>query len=138
MSREGEWAPNRWSCATSAFWARSVEQRDSAQRGRGGHGTAHLLRQHGSSIHGMGTGQVETSFDKGIHKFTWLMITIMMVMVPAGVSDQRPEQARLERSILLLPGRGVGLTPEMAADDRLGVSLKGRDRDVAEEGDGSA
>ena len=37
--------------------------------------------------------QVETAFDKGMKKFTWLMIRFMVVMVAAGFFHQRLHQA---------------------------------------------
>ncbi len=63
-----------------------------------------------SSILGQGT---ETSFDKGIRQFTWLMIYFMAVMVPAvflinGISKQDWSQA-----FFFALSVAVGLTPEM-------------------------
>ena len=55
-----------------------------------------------------------TSFDKGITRFTWLMIRFMVVMVLRLLPDRRPARPQLARGVLFAPGhRGVGLTPEM-------------------------
>jgi P-type Mg2+ transporter len=37
----------------------------------------------GSVVSGFGTGVKQTSFDKGVNRFTWLMIRFILVMVPA-------------------------------------------------------
>jgi len=49
--------------------------------------------------------RVLTSFDKGINRFTWLMIRFILVMVPAVFLIKRLHQRRVARS---LPFRGGG------------------------------
>ena len=56
----------------------------------------------------------------------------------AGLRDQRPHEARLEGGVLLRPRRRRRAHARDAADDRLGVPLAGRARDVAQEGDREA
>ncbi|MGA2138271.1 MAG: magnesium-translocating P-type ATPase [Verrucomicrobiia bacterium] len=63
-----------------------------------------------SSITGI---QVETSFDKGIHKFTWLMITIMMVMVPLVFLINGLSKHDWKEAFFFSLAVAVGLTPEM-------------------------
>ena len=63
-----------------------------------------------SSITGI---QVETSFDKGIHKFTWLMITIMMVMVPLVFLINGLSKHNWKEAFFFSLAVAVGLTPEM-------------------------
>ena len=77
------------------------------------------------------SGACLTSFDKGVTRFTWLMIRFIAVMVPARLPDQRPDQGRLARGAAVRGGRGGRADARDAADDRDGQSGQGRDGDVA-------
>ena len=79
--------------------------------------------------------EVQTSFDKGVGKFTWLMIYFMMVMVPLGVPHQRPDKTRLDRGLLFRLGRGRGHDARNAAHDRHRLPVQGRYRHVAKKSD---
>jgi Mg2+-importing ATPase len=63
----------------------------------------------------MTTQQIETSFDKGIKKFTYLMLTFMLVMVPAvfliNALSKTPHD--WAGAFLFSVAVAVGLTPEM-------------------------
>ncbi len=63
-----------------------------------------------SSITGQ---QVETSFDKGVHKFTWLMIKFMMVMVPLVFLINGFTKHNWKEAFFFSLAVAVGLTPEM-------------------------
>src|SRR5271170_4682907 len=63
-----------------------------------------------SSITGQ---QVETSFDKGVHKFTWLMIKFMMVMVPLVFLINGLTKHDWKEAFFFSLAVAVGLTPEM-------------------------
>ena len=91
-----------------------------------------------SSPHEIAGRRVPTAFDQGINRFTWLMIRFIVVMVPARVPDQRPDQARLAGGAAVRGGGGGRPHARNAADDRDGQSRQGRDRDVAQEGDRQA
>lgn len=55
----------------------------------------------------------QTSFDKGINKFTWLMIRFMMVMVPAVFFLNGLSKHNWLEAFLFALAVAVGLTPEM-------------------------
>jgi Mg2+-importing ATPase len=57
--------------------------------------------------------QVQTSFDKGIHRFTWLMIRFMMVMVPLVFFINGFVKHEWKESFFFALSVAVGLTPEM-------------------------
>lgn len=57
--------------------------------------------------------QVSTSFDKGINKFTWLMIRFIMVMVPAVFLINGLSRHNWLEAFLFAMAVAVGLTPEM-------------------------
>ncbi len=57
--------------------------------------------------------QVETSFDKGIKKFTWLMIQFMMVMVPLVFLINGFTKGNWGEAFFFALAVAVGLTPEM-------------------------
>ncbi len=60
------------------------------------------------------TGQaIQTSFDKGIHKFTWLMIKFMMVMVPLVFVINGVTKHDWKEAFFFSLSVAVGLTPEM-------------------------
>jgi Mg2+-importing ATPase len=57
--------------------------------------------------------RVLTSFDKGINKFTWLMIKFMLVMVPAVFFINGLTKHNWGEAFLFALAVAVGLTPEM-------------------------
>ena len=57
--------------------------------------------------------QVDTAFDKGIKKFTWLMITFMIVIVPMVFCLYGFTKGDWKTAFLLAMAVAVGLTPEM-------------------------
>ena len=57
--------------------------------------------------------QVVTSFDVGINKFTWLMISFMAVMVPAVFLINGLSKGNWLEAFLFALAVAVGLTPEM-------------------------
>jgi len=63
-----------------------------------------------SSIAGQ---MVETSFDKGIKRFTWLMIQFMMVMVPLVFLINGLTKGNWGEAFFFALAVAVGLTPEM-------------------------
>jgi len=63
-----------------------------------------------SSITGV---RVETSFDKGINQFTWLMIQFILVMVPAVFLFNGLSRGNWLEAFLFALAVAVGLTPEM-------------------------
>ena len=82
--------------------------------------------------------QVETSFDKGHQHVHLADDPFMVVMVPLVFLINGLTKARLERGVLLRPGGGRGPDARDAADDRHGLPVQGRHRDVAQEGDRQA
>jgi Mg2+-importing ATPase len=59
------------------------------------------------------TQSVETNFDKGIKRFTWLMIRFMVVMVPFVLIINGVTKHNWKDASLLALSVAVGLTPEM-------------------------
>ena len=57
--------------------------------------------------------RVRTSFDKGIHRFTWLMIRFMAVMVPLVFLINGLTKGDWGQAFLFALAVAVGLTPEM-------------------------
>ena len=57
--------------------------------------------------------QASTSFDKGINRFTWLMIKFMMIMVPAVFLINGLGRHNWLEAFLFALAVAVGLTPEM-------------------------
>ena len=57
--------------------------------------------------------QVETSFDKGVKKYTWLMIRFMVVMVPLVFLVNGLTKHDWHQALLFSLAVAVGLTPEM-------------------------
>jgi Mg2+-importing ATPase len=57
--------------------------------------------------------QIETSFDKGIKRFTWLMIRFMMVMVPLVFLINGFTKGNWGEAFFFAVAVAVGLTPEM-------------------------
>jgi P-type Mg2+ transporter len=67
----------------------------------------------GSLASTLGTERVQTSFDKGVHKFTWLMIKFMAVMVPLVFLINGLTKHAWGDAFLFAMAVAVGLTPEM-------------------------
>ncbi|MFI4922069.1 MAG: HAD-IC family P-type ATPase, partial [Gammaproteobacteria bacterium] len=67
----------------------------------------------GSLASTMGTERVQTSFDKGIHNFTWLMIKFMAVMVPLVFFINGFTKHAWGDAFLFAMAVAVGLTPEL-------------------------
>jgi Mg2+-importing ATPase len=66
------------------------------------------------SMAGSITGeQIETSFDKGIKHFTWLMIRFMIVMVPLVFIINGLTKGKWGEAFFFAVAVAVGLTPEM-------------------------
>ena len=61
----------------------------------------------------LGVERVQTSFDKGIHKFTWLMIRFMALMVPTVFLINGITKHAWGDAFLFAMAVAVGLTPEM-------------------------
>src|SRR5579863_4494014 len=61
----------------------------------------------------LGGERVQTSFDKGIHRFTWLMIRFMALMVPAVFLINGITKGAWGDAFLFAMAVAVGLTPEM-------------------------
>lgn len=59
------------------------------------------------------TQQVQTSFDKGVKSFTWLMIKFMMVMVPLVFLINGLTKHNWHEAFFFALAVAVGLTPEM-------------------------
>jgi Mg2+-importing ATPase len=57
--------------------------------------------------------QVETAFDKGVKKFTWLMIRFMMVMTPLVFAINGLTKHDWKQAFFFALAVAVGLTPEM-------------------------
>src|SRR5438552_6083641 len=57
--------------------------------------------------------QVETAFDKGVKKFTWLMIRFMLVMVPLVFVINGITKHDWKEAFFFALAVAVGLTPEM-------------------------
>jgi len=56
---------------------------------------------------------VETSFDKGVRKFTWLMIRFMLVLVVVVFAINAFSKGNILQALLFALAVAVGLTPEM-------------------------
>jgi len=67
----------------------------------------------GSLASTLGTERVQTSFDRGIHRFTWLMIKFMAVMVPLVFLINGLTKHAWGDAFLFAMAVAVGLTPEM-------------------------
>jgi Mg2+-importing ATPase len=72
-----------------------------------------LSTQFGELSRRLATIRVETSFDKGMHQFTWLMIRAMLFMVLFIFSINALRRGDFVESLLFSLGVAVGLTPEM-------------------------
>src|SRR5229473_1889853 len=67
----------------------------------------------GSMAKSMASQPVETSFDKGLRKFTWLMIRFMMAMVPLVFVINGLTKHDWRDAFFFAMAVAVGLTPEM-------------------------
>jgi len=67
----------------------------------------------GTMARSMSGGLVETSFDKGIKKFTWLMLRFMAVMVPLVFLINGITKHDWKEAFFFALAVAVGLTPEM-------------------------
>ncbi len=72
-----------------------------------------LATQFGEISRRLATMNEESSFDKGIHKFTWLMIKAMMVLVVIICTINYFSKGNLIEALLFSLAVAVGLTPEM-------------------------
>jgi Mg2+-importing ATPase len=61
----------------------------------------------------LATIEVESSFDKGVRKFTWLMIRFMLVLVVIIFAINALSKGNLIQAFLFSLAVAVGLTPEM-------------------------
>jgi len=67
----------------------------------------------GKVAHSIAGRQVETAFDKGVKKFTWLMIRFMVVMVPLVFLINAITKHNFKEAFFFALAVAVGLTPEM-------------------------
>jgi P-type Mg2+ transporter len=67
----------------------------------------------GSLAHTLGEDRVQTSFDRGINRFTWLMIRFMLVMAPLVFLINGFTKGDWLEAFLFALSVAVGLTPEM-------------------------
>jgi P-type Mg2+ transporter len=67
----------------------------------------------GKMAHSLAGQQVETAFDRGVKKFTWLMIRFMVVMVPAVFLINGLTKHNWKEAFFFALAVAVGLTPEM-------------------------
>jgi len=72
-----------------------------------------LATQFGALSRKLATMPVETSFDKGINKFTWLMIRLMVVLVVVIFAINARAKHNFIEALLFSLAVAVGLTPEM-------------------------
>ena len=72
-----------------------------------------LFTQFGELSRRLATIVVETSFDKGIRRFTWLMIRLMLVMVAIIFIINATLKHDIIQAFLFSIAVAVGLTPEM-------------------------
>jgi Mg2+-importing ATPase len=72
-----------------------------------------LSTQFGEISRKLATITVASSFDKGIHKFTWLMIRFMVVLVLIIFGINAFNKGNIIEALLFALSVAVGLTPEM-------------------------
>ena len=72
-----------------------------------------LATQFGEISRRLASAAIETSFDKGIRKFTWLMIRLMFVLVLIIFSINALSKHNFVEALLFSLAVAVGLTPEM-------------------------
>jgi Mg2+-importing ATPase len=67
----------------------------------------------GGMAKSMAGQQIQTSFDKGVHRFTWLMIQFMIIMVPLVFIINGLTKHEWRNAFFFALAVAVGLTPEM-------------------------
>ena len=67
----------------------------------------------GKMAHSLAGQQVDTAFDRGVKKFTWLMIRFMVVMVPLVFVINGVTKHEWHEAFFFSMAVAVGLTPEM-------------------------
>lgn len=72
-----------------------------------------LSTQFGEVSRKLATMRMETSFDKGIRSFTWLMIRFMLVLVAVIFTINAALKGNLIEALMFSLAVAVGLTPEM-------------------------
>jgi Mg2+-importing ATPase len=72
-----------------------------------------LSTQFGEISRKLATMTVETSFDKGIRNFTWLMIRLMIILVVVIFAINALSKGNFIEALLFSLAVAVGLTPEM-------------------------
>lgn len=72
-----------------------------------------LATQFGELSRKLATITIESSFDKGIHRFTWLMIRAMFVLVTVIFAINAFLKGNTIQALLFALSVAVGLTPEM-------------------------
>lgn len=72
-----------------------------------------IATQFGELSRRLASMRVETSFDKGIHRFMWLMIRFMLVLVGIIFAANAILRGNPIQALLFSLGVAVGLTPEM-------------------------
>ncbi|MBP9855173.1 MAG: magnesium-translocating P-type ATPase [Candidatus Omnitrophica bacterium] len=72
-----------------------------------------LFTQFGEISRRLASINVESSFDRGIHKFTWLMIRLMLVLVVVICAANFFTKGNFIEALLFSLAVAVGLTPEM-------------------------
>ena len=72
-----------------------------------------IATQFGELSRKLATMRIETSFDKGIRRFTWLMIRFMLIMVAVIFAVNALLKGNILDALLFSLAVAVGLTPEM-------------------------
>ena len=72
-----------------------------------------IATQFGEISRRLASIRTQTSFDKGVHKFVWLMIKIMIVMVGVIFAINMLNKGSWKDALLFSLAVAVGLTPEM-------------------------
>ena len=72
-----------------------------------------LATQFGEISRRLAAMHVETSFDRGVRRFTWLMIRLMLVMVVAIFGINAALKGNWVQALMFSLAVAVGLTPEM-------------------------
>jgi len=72
-----------------------------------------IATQFGELSRKLATMRIETSFDKGVNKFTWLMIRFMLVLVAVIFTINALIKGNLIEALLFSLAVAVGLTPQM-------------------------
>ena len=72
-----------------------------------------LATQFGEISRKLASIVVETSFDKGVRSFTWLMIRLMLILVVVIFAINALSKGNTQQALLFALAVAVGLTPEM-------------------------